>query len=209
MKQGTDTLQQSADEFAIALKFTNTMDWHAAAQPVETLTSYEVVVDWAHSAQILSTDEQASLHHHAAAQPLTAQAVLIQVRQMREAIYRIFVALANGLPPNADELALLNSALKIALAYRQVQPTVDGYTWGWTTLTDQLDGLLRPIVFAAAQLLTSALVDRVKQCEDDRGCGFFFIDTSKNRSRRWCSMDGCGNRAKVQRHRNRTRKGHA
>ena len=75
-------------------------------------------------------------------------------------------------------------------------------------MTDSLDGLLRPVVLAAAQLLTSDWVGRVKQCEDDRGCGFLFIDTSKNRSRRWCSMDGCGNRAKVQRHRNRIIKGH-
>ncbi|MCE7985865.1 MAG: hypothetical protein DYG89_32200 [Caldilinea sp. CFX5] len=48
----------------------------------------------------------------------------------------------------------------------------------------------------------------MKQCEDERGCGFLFIDTSKNRSRRWCSMESCGNRAKVQRHRRRSAKDH-
>ncbi len=89
-----------------------------------------------------------------------------------------------------------------------MQPSGNRYAWEWTTLTDHLDGPLRPIALAPAQLLTSDWVDRVKQCEDDRGCGFLFIDTSKNRSRRWCSMDGCGNRAKVQRHRNRIIKGH-
>jgi len=43
-------------------------------------------------------------------------------------------------------------------------------------------------------------VDRVRECEDDRGCGFLFIDQSKNRSRRWCSMESCGNRAKARQH---------
>lgn len=209
MQQGEDRLQQGADALAIALEFTNTMDWHAAAQPVETLTSYGVLVDWAHRQRVLSSAEQARLHQRAAEEPLMAQAVLAQAIGLREAIYRIFVALAGRRQPTADDLALLNAALAVALPYRQVQPCADGYCWAWTTVTDRLDGLLRPLVLAAAQLLTSALVDRVKQCADDRGCGFLFIDTSKNRNRRWCSMESCGNRAKVQRHRSRNVKDHA
>jgi len=53
---------------------------------------------------------------------------------------------------------------------------------------------------SAAELLTSDNVDRVRECEDDRGCGYLFIDQSKNRSRRWCSMESCGNRAKARRY---------
>lgn len=204
-----DDLQKSAEELAVVLEFTNTMDWHAAAQPVETLTSYGVLIDWAHQQRILSTADQARLHQRAAEEPLTAQAILAQAIGLREAIYRIFVALANGLTPTADDLALLNNALTVALAYRQITPGANGYTWTWRTLTDSLDGLLRPLVLAAAQLLTSDWVVRVKQCEDERGCGFLFIDTSKNRSRRWCSMEDCGNRAKVQRHRRRNAKDQA
>jgi len=37
------------------------------------------------------------------------------------------------------------------------------------------------------------------------GCGWLFFDTSKNRSRRWCAMEDCGNRAKARRHYRRSR----
>jgi predicted RNA-binding Zn ribbon-like protein len=40
----------------------------------------------------------------------------------------------------------------------------------------------------------------IRQCADVRGCGVLFLDRTRNRSRRWCSMKSCGNRAKAQRH---------
>jgi predicted RNA-binding Zn ribbon-like protein len=58
--------------------------------------------------------------------------------------------------------------------------------------------MLAPIVKSAADLLLSDMLDRVKQCEGDP-CGWLFLDTSRNRSRRWCSMEDCGNRAKARR----------
>ncbi len=47
---------------------------------------------------------------------------------------------------------------------------------------------------------------RVKACAE-AGCGTLFHDTSRNRSRRWCAMEDCGNRAKARRHYARTRSG--
>lgn len=43
----------------------------------------------------------------------------------------------------------------------------------------------------------------IKQCEDDRGCGWLFVDDSRLKNRRWCSMGDCGNVAKARRHRAR------
>ncbi|MGH7448040.1 MAG: CGNR zinc finger domain-containing protein, partial [Longimicrobiales bacterium] len=42
-------------------------------------------------------------------------------------------------------------------------------------------------------------LDRVKLCGND-ACAWLFIDVSRNRSRRWCDMKDCGNRAKARRH---------
>ncbi|WP_232524336.1 CGNR zinc finger domain-containing protein [Nocardiopsis gilva] len=41
--------------------------------------------------------------------------------------------------------------------------------------------------------------DRIRRCEGDH-CVLYFFDTSRNGTRRWCSMAVCGNRAKAQRH---------
>jgi predicted RNA-binding Zn ribbon-like protein len=35
-------------------------------------------------------------------------------------------------------------------------------------------------------------------------CGYFYLDTSRSGNRRWCSMQRCGNRAKVRAHRERS-----
>ncbi len=68
------------------------------------------------------------------------------------------------------------------------------------------DCLLWPAAHSAARLLTDEkLRSSVRQCADDRGCGVFFLDRTRNHSRRWCSMKSCGNRAKAQRHYQRQR----
>jgi predicted RNA-binding Zn ribbon-like protein len=51
-------------------------------------------------------------------------------------------------------------------------------------------------------LLLEADLSRIGECESDT-CGFLYLDTTKNRSRRWCDTRICGNRARVRRHRRR------
>ena len=80
-----------------------------------------------------------------------------------------------------------------------------GVAWSWEVDKDALDWPLYPIARSAATLLTSPERARVGECADDRGCGYLFLDTSRNRSRRWCSMEDCGNRAKAILHYERKR----
>ena len=58
------------------------------------------------------------------------------------------------------------------------------------------------IAAAAAKVAIEQRLDRVKICPAD-DCRWAFYDTSRNRSRHWCSMEGCGNRAKARAHRER------
>jgi predicted RNA-binding Zn ribbon-like protein len=84
--------------------------------------------------------------------------------------------------------------------------TEEGLAWDWACAEDALDRVLWPVVHDAAGLLTSQELKRVKKCADER-CGWLFFDTSRNHSRRWCSMESCGNRAKARRHYERQRAG--
>ncbi|MGH2700601.1 MAG: CGNR zinc finger domain-containing protein, partial [Actinomycetota bacterium] len=63
---------------------------------------------------------------------------------------------------------------------------------------------LWPVVQAAIELLTSDALQRVKRCGR---CSWLFLDATKNRSRRWCSMEGCGTNEKSQRFVERRRAG--
>jgi hypothetical protein len=59
------------------------------------------------------------------------------------------------------------------------------------------------IAAAAAKVAIEQRLSRVKICPAD-DCRWAFYDTSRNRSRQWCSMEVCGNRAKARAHRERS-----
>jgi predicted RNA-binding Zn ribbon-like protein len=191
------------DTERLCLDFANTAEWHASDQPHEYLNSYVDLVTWAQQAGLLTAEKAEQLNRQASGRATEAEATLKRAIDLREAIYRIFSTIAGGGPANVDDLALLNRRLPEALARLRLRPAGPGFVWVWQTDEAALDQMLWPVVRSAAELLTSPELVQVKVCEDDRGCGFLFLDTSRNRSRRWCSMTSCGNRAKVRRHRRR------
>lgn len=60
------------------------------------------------------------------------------------------------------------------------------------------------VAAALATARAAGTIDRLKVCPGD-DCGYAFIDSSKNRSRRWCAMRACGNRSKIRAYRSRHR----
>ena len=183
----------------LSLDFANTADWHATDQPFEFLTSYSELVAWSQHVSILTAPKAQHLLEEAARRPAEASAVLARTIALREAVYRLFSAISHGLSPQADDLAILNAELSTVLSHSQIVLTAEGFAWNRLGDEDALDQMLWPVVHDAAELLTSDELNRVGQCVDDR-CGWLFLDLSRNRSRRWCSMKDCGNRAKARRH---------
>jgi predicted RNA-binding Zn ribbon-like protein len=59
-----------------------------------------------------------------------------------------------------------------------------------------------PVLTAVAEAMADGSWPRLKACRSDT-CQFAFIDTARNRSRQWCDMAVCGNRAKARRFRSR------
>jgi len=193
----------------LCLDFANTVDWHAGAQHgQEYLTTYAELVAWGRHAGILAEGEARTLLAAAESQPERAQAALDQVIALREVIYRIFSALAHDRPTDAGDLAALNAALADAFAHLRLCAATPRFSWAWEPGGPDLDRMLWPVVRSAAELLTSDELERVRECAGD-SCGWLFLDTSKNHSRRWCDMAGCGNRAKARRHYARGRRSSA
>ncbi len=188
----------------LSLEFANTVDWHASDQPVEYLTSYAALVAWSRHAGTLDERQAAQLLDVAARRGTEADALRERAIRLREAVYRIFVAVSAGLPAPDDDLGVLNVELSRMMANSRIVPAGHGFDWDWAGSEGALDRVLWPVVRDAADLLTSGDLARVGHCADDR-CGWLFFDTSRNRSRRWCSMDDCGNRAKARRHYERSR----
>ena len=185
----------------LCLDFANTANWHASPQPVEELNTYADLLTWSENTGLLTEQQTEHLRRLSVRQPEAAEAVLAKAHATREAIYHLLSAQVHG--NNADEadVSTLNSALAEALSHARLSLTTEGFAWDWAgEQPPALDQMLWPVVHSAVHLLTSPDLNRVGQCADDRGCGWLFLDTTKNRSRRWCDMRDCGNRAKARRH---------
>jgi predicted RNA-binding Zn ribbon-like protein len=168
------------------------------------LREYDDLIEWGKQAGLLATENVERLMTEAANRPQAAATVLAQAITLREGIYRLFSAIADDQTPRPEDLAVLNGALPTALAQQRVIATDDGFMWTWTIPPQALDPMLWPVARSAADLLTSPELVRVRECAGET-CGWLFMDMSKNHTRRWCSMDDCGNRAKAKRHYRRTK----
>lgn len=123
-----------------------------------------------------------------------------RVARFRAALRRLLHAEASGVGAASVDLDVLNGLLAKSGAHRGLIPTVRGYGWGWLDDKSGVERELWPVAFSAARLLEGPDLARLKACG---GCGRLFLDASHNRSRRWCDMQGCGNRAKAARYRAR------
>jgi len=195
----------NTEEGWLCLDFANTLNWHASDHPEEEINDYGELLAWAAEKGIFPADEVRALTAEAARRPDAAQAVLAHAIELREAIYRIVVAVITGEPVAEGDMAILNAVLVETMPRARLVAGANGFEWGWEEAPGALDAMLGPIARSAADLLTSDKLDRVGQCADEGGCGWLFYDRSRNRSRRWCSMESCGNRAKARHHYERVR----
>jgi predicted RNA-binding Zn ribbon-like protein len=183
----------------LCLDFANTVDWRTREQPHEWLASYADLVAWSQHAGIVSEQRAHDLREQAVRHPAAAAAVLQQAIALREAMYGIFAAVAGKGTPETADVATLNRVLGGTMSRLQLTFNTDGFTWSWDGEQTSLDQMLWPVIRSAAELLISGDLDRVGTCAAE-GCGWLFFDTSRNHSRRWCTMEDCGNRAKARRY---------
>ena len=184
----------------LCLDLANTLDERGTDHPRELLPRYEDLLSWGVQARAIRPAEAAALRGHAVTRRIAASGALKRATEVREAIFRIFSAVADGLEAPAATLTVLNRSLAKALGRRCLERHGHRLVWAWRQAAQpELDRVLWPVILSAADLLSSSDLDRVRRCSGT-GCAWLFIDTSKNRTRRWCDMSVCGNRAKAKRH---------
>lgn len=183
----------------LCLDFANTASWHEKDYPDELLTSYDKLVVWSKHAGILSSEQGEALLEESDRSPRKAEKVLGNCIELRETIFRIFRQVAKGENIDSSDLSIFNQYLEKAYRYAEILPDGKDFKLSFRKGEEELDCMLWPIIQSAVDLLLSEKLDRVKQCEGDP-CGWLFYDTSRNKSRRWCTMEDCGNREKARRH---------
>lgn len=187
----------------ISLDFTNTADMLEPEVTGDYLEDYGDLLDWGLHVDLLDPDEAEALRKRAAEEPEDAARVFARAIALRGAAYRVFAAAAAGeVPPPAD-LEAINREWALTAPHLRLSPGNACCAWGWDDYSS-LERPLWPLVRDTVQLLTSDELARVRECGGER-CTWLFLDTSRNRSRRWCDMATCGNRAKARRHYHRAK----
>jgi predicted RNA-binding Zn ribbon-like protein len=188
----------------LALDFINTVSWRVSDHPHEWLNSFDNLLAWGEVTGVLTPAERESLHTAASQRPDLAEQVRLRAVHLREAVYRTIIASISLSQADAADLETLNGELYQAFPFLQFAQQDGKFSWRWGRPADRLDWMLWPVVRAATELLLSDHLERVGQCMGV-DCGWMFLDMSKNRSRRWCDMNDCGNRAKARKHYHKVR----
>jgi predicted RNA-binding Zn ribbon-like protein len=185
----------------LALDFVNTVDGapgiEAYEEGFECLKSYDDIVAWGVKSGALGEAAAEGLLEEAQRRPSEAEATHARALALRDLLYAIFSAVASGNEPSERDLEALGRDEREVLARAVLGKRDDGsYEWRWREDGDA-GRPLWPVVHAAVGLLTSGPLDRLKSCV---GCWWLFIDSSRNKSRRWCTMEDCGTHEKMRRY---------
>lgn len=180
----------------LALDFVNTRVGPPGGAPDDdVLTGYPELIAWGRYTADLTDGEAAALRRRARDDAAGADATVQRALRIRDYLDGIFQALAARRSPESTDLDRLRDDEADALTHARLDQD-SGFAWTWRD-DHSLARPLRPVVHAAVELLTTATMARLKRCE---ACSFVFYDESKNRSRRWCSMEDCGTAEKMRRY---------
>lgn len=181
-----------------AIDFVNTLGGRPDDPDDEYLLSYTDLVTFAGGSGLLDPRTIDRLRRAGERQPDRATEVLDRALQLRGCLDRLLRAEIEHQPPSRQDLDALRQAYIAALVHAAMQQVGDHYDWTWHSTSDVLDQPLWPIAHQAVELMRFAPLHRLTRCGH---CRWLFLDTSKNRSRRWCSMNTCGSIMKMRRYR--------
>jgi predicted RNA-binding Zn ribbon-like protein len=168
----------------------------------ELLPDFAAVLRWFVAGSQLTAAQAAALQRRWAATH-EAQHFTSELRDLRERLRKTVLKWqASGSVPRAM-LVELNLLMAEHPMRSRLQATRKGMSTELYVSPQRPEGLLAPIAHSAANLFATADRDRLRQCGS---CVLLFLDTSKKGTRRWCSMQLCGNRVKVAAYAARRRK---
>jgi predicted RNA-binding Zn ribbon-like protein len=188
----------------LVLDFLNTAEARGDPGEREFLTDYAAFAAWWDGCAWPSPATGAQLTELAHRDPDGARTTLSRVIAVREALHGVFRAALNRQQVSAPDLELVNRELCQATDHHVLQPAPAGGVrdgWGGGQV---LDSPLWPILLDGWEVLTTPLLERVRECPG-HACGWLFLDSSRSGTRRWCDMRTCGNRAKAAGHYARSR----
>ncbi len=178
-----------------SLDLVNTVSWPRTAREHDWLDSAENVLLWAEAVGLISRGPSASRGQLSR----SVSRDLADVRAVRSCLREVLWPIAHGTQPLSDAVKALDELVAHACAQRHLDAQTQQWRWARPV---SASGLLAPIVWNAAHVLTDVDRGRIGHCPS---CDWLFVDTTRNHSRRWCDMADCGSRDKALRYYHRTK----
>jgi predicted RNA-binding Zn ribbon-like protein len=182
----------------MCLDFANTLAYRGSS-PTESIHTFADLIRWCGDTCSIPPSIVHQFRAWTDKHPKRAADAFGEAIEIRETIYRIFHELASGAYPDDRDLDSLNRALRDAPLRTNIQPTTAGFGWRVEESKMSASSLLAPVLWSAGDLLAGPQLAKLRECSNEK-CLWLFLDDSKTGTRRWCSMQACGNRAKASRH---------
>jgi len=176
----------------LALDFLNTRPVQNG-EPMELLSDFSALLRWFQAAGLVGSREMTKLQRQWG-ESATARRTLEAIRQFREKLRKEILAWEGGAEVHRSTEEELNRLMAAHPMLSRLQATGNVPSMELRFEPRQPEDLFAPLAHSAAELFAGVDHNRVRKCGQ---CVLHFYDTSKKGTRRWCSMQLCGNRLKV------------
>jgi len=176
----------------LSLDFLNTCPVQNG-EAVELLPDFDALLRWFEAADLLSSGELASLRQQWEGS-VRARHAVEAIREFRERLRKEILAIERGGTVHRAVMDELNQLMAEHPMLTRLKASDRTSTIELWFDPRRPEDLFAPLAYGAAKLFTEVDRNRVRKCGQ---CVLHFYDTSKKGTRRWCSMQLCGNRVKV------------
>lgn len=178
----------------LCFDFVNTISWRDTNSPHEWLDSLENLLIWTQLVGVFDEDQAKKLETEVLKMPGGVGDYLNKLVEIRELLNGIFMSVIDGKSPSKKDLKKFNQYVSNAYTRNIIVEKELTFQLEVSEKLDLASRLINKIVLSAVEVLTKVKLSRIKKCFS---CHWLYEDVSRNNSRRWCIMEDCGNRHKV------------
>jgi len=186
----------------LSLDFVNTVHDRHEAPLRDLLQNYLDLVTWVYFADAINNSQKERLLQIGLERLQEANQIYDDSLNLRELLYDFIINMMNQVEVSPGNMQSINQWISKIFSNMKLAQLGNFFILDWKEENFGLESVLWPIIRAFTDLVTSEDTNHIKECSN---CGYLFVDSSKNKSRRWCSMEICGNREKARRHAKKTR----
>jgi predicted RNA-binding Zn ribbon-like protein len=178
----------------LCLNYINTVHNRFVEPRYDYLQSVNDLIQWAFRTDVIDSDTMKTLKKTTQSKAENANAFFTEAINLRDILFKMFLSTARDKKIPEKDLMDFNELLSNYFSHLKITHGSIGYTEEWNYPGDSFFLISAPILKDAYDLLLLGKQNRIRECPN---CGWLFYDSSKNGTRRWCSMTTCGSNVKA------------